>query len=237
MSKLNLLCHHRDAIKAIDTDALDELIEQSLYDERPDALRDIQLGRCGTYVVSHLRMYETALAEYRNAKSARKRADTGDRARRAGDDLAHAVLNMKHRVETEEHDEQFFRINDIVTAPLIFTERMSIQVNYQWRKTLEDEWAYDSITFLHQAKLQPEYAVIRPGRKLSSAKLKQKRQDELFSEWEHLKRLAFESVQQYFKDGGDGAAIPETFQVVTDQHNGMLNNFSARFWLVPSPPQ
>jgi len=67
--------------------------------------------------------------------------------------------------------------------------------------------------------------------------MQQKRQDQLFSEWEHLKRLALQSVQQYLKDGGDGAAIPETFQVVTDQHNGVLNNFSARFWLVPSPPQ
>lgn len=234
MSELNLPRYERDAIKAIDTDTLDKLIEQSLYDERPDALRDIHLGRCGSYVASHLRMYEKALAEYRNAKAARKRADTEYRARRAGDDLTHAVQSMKHRVEIEEHDEQFFRIDDMFTAPHNFSERMTIRVSYQWRKTLEDEWVYGSIAFIHQAKLQPEYTMMRSGRKLSAAKLKQKQQDELFSEWEHLMRLTLQSVQQYFKEGGDGAAIPETFQVVTDPHNRMLNNFSARFWLVPS---
>lgn len=237
MSELNLPRYERDAIKEIDTEMLDKLIEQSLYDERPDALRDIGVGRCGLYVASRLRMYEQALAEYRNAKAAKKRSDMESRARRAGGDLAAAVQQMKHRVEMEEHDEQFFRIDDMIIPPHNFSERMTIRVNYHWRKTLDDEWVYGCIAFSHRAKLQPDYSMARPVRKPSAAKLEQKRQDQLFSEWEHLKRLALQSVQQYLKDGGDGAAIPETFQVVTDQHNGVLNNFSARFWLVPSPPQ
>jgi hypothetical protein len=37
-------------------------------------------------------------------------------------------------------------------------------------------------------------------------------------------------VRDYFRDGGDGAKIPETFQVTVDSYSRDLNNYSTQFW-------
>lgn len=230
MSEINLPREERDALKAVDADLLDKLIEQSLYDERPDALRTLQLEWCGAYVASRFRAFVRALAEHHNAKAAKKRAETEYRARRAGSDLEYAVQQMKHRVETEEREEQFFWIDDRIMPPHSFSTLVTVRVSYRWRKTLEDEWTYGNITFSHNVNLQPNYAMPLPNRKPSAAKLKQEQQDKLYDEWEHLKSLGLHSVKQYFKEGRDGAAIPQTFQAVADSYTRTLNNFSAQFW-------
>ncbi|HHP5407113.1 TPA: hypothetical protein ACSCX2_004037 [Aeromonas veronii] len=234
MSEIKIPRDECDALKAVETDLLDKLIEQCLYDEVPDALRDLQLEYCGPYVSSHFRQYANALAEYRNAKAAKKRSDTQSRARRAGNYLASAVQQMKRQVEIQESEQQFFDIDDLIREPYQFSERMSVRVSYRWRKTLQDEWASGSITFFHHAHLQPDYAMPRQNRKPSAARLAQDRQDKLFSEWEHLKKLGLQSVKQYFKEGGDGSAIPQEFQVVTDSYSRILNNYSTDFWRVQS---
>ena len=230
MSEIKIPRDECDALKAVDADLLDKVIEQCFYDERPDALRDLQLEYCGQYVSSHFRQYANALAEYRNAKAAKKRADMESRARRAGNYLASAVRQMKRQVETQEREEQFFDIDDLIREPHRFSERMTVRVDYRWRKTLEDEWASGSISFSHHAYLQPDYTMPRPSRKPSAAKLDQDRQEKLLSEWEHLKSLGLQSVKEYFKTGGDGAAIPQEFQAITDPPSRGLNNFSADFW-------
>ncbi|WP_429182785.1 hypothetical protein [Aeromonas rivipollensis] len=234
MSEINIPLHERDALKAVDAGMLDNLIKQCLEDERLDALRILQLECCGPYVSSHFHQYEKALAEYRNAKAAKKRTDMEYHARRAGSDLAYAVQQMKRRVETEESEEQFFCIDDRIMEPYRFSERMTVRVNYQWRKTLEDEWTYGSITFSHHAKLQPDYTMPRPSRKPSAAKLEQEKQEKLFRTWEHLKSLGLQSVKQYFKEGGDGAGVPQEFQAITDSYSRGLNNYSTDFWRAQS---
>lgn len=234
MSEIKIPRDECDALKAVETDLLDKLIEQCLYDEVPDALRDLQLEYCGPYVSSHFRQCANALAEYRNAKAAKKRSDTESRARRAGNYLASAVQQMKRQVEIQESEQQFFDIDDLIREPYQFSERMTVRVSYRWRKTLQDEWASGSITFFHHAHLQPDYAMPRQNRKPSAARLAQDRQDKLFSEWEHLKKLGLQSVKQYFKQGGDGSAIPQEFQVVTDSYSRVLNNYSTDFWRVQS---
>lgn len=43
-------------------------------------------------------------------------------------------------------------------------------------------------------------------------------------------RDALYSVRDFFREGGDGSKIPETFKAVADPHTGELNNYSLRFW-------
>lgn len=67
-------------------------------------------------------------------------------------------------------------------------------------------------------------------RKPSAAKQEQELQNRLYQTWEHLMRGALYSVRDYFRDGGDGAKIPETFQVTVDSYSRDLNNYSTQFW-------
>ncbi|MDI7066409.1 hypothetical protein QMO17_34815, partial [Klebsiella pneumoniae] len=62
MGEINIPRDEQDALKAVNTDVLDRLIEQCLYEERPDALRILRLESCGPYAASRLREYEKALA-------------------------------------------------------------------------------------------------------------------------------------------------------------------------------
>lgn len=234
MSEINLPHRERDALKAIDSDVLDKIIEKCFYDERPDALRTLRLGDCGLYVASKLQGYEKALAEYSKAKMAKKRAETEYSARRAADDLVHAVRQMKYRVETEEKEELLFSINDQIMPPYHFSEHITVRISYRWRRTVEEEWVYASIIFSHNVDSRPDYTMPVPSRKLSAAKQEQNRQEKLYREWDHLKRQGLYSLKKYFQDGGDGALIPQTFQAIPDSHSGGLNNFSAQFWPLQS---
>ncbi|MFC3815045.1 hypothetical protein [Lysobacter sp. GCM10012299] len=224
----------RDALKAIESDALVKRIDQCLDEKCLSALRSLRLESCGPYVASNIRKFETALAEYGSAKAAKKLAETETRARRAGDNLARAVQEMKYRAETEETEDQLFHVEDRITPPHMFSEHLTVRVSYRWRPTIEDEWGCGSIIFSHNAEMQPDYTVLAPKRKPSVVQQAGDRQDALYREWEHLMRLALYSVKEYFRDGGSALAIPTTFRAKVDAHTRRLNNFSARFWPVPS---
>lgn len=229
MGEINISRGEQDALRAIDTDVLDRLIEQCLSEERPYALRVLRLEGCGLYVASRLREYEKALEEHCKAKSPKKRAETEYRVRRSGSDLVHAVQQMKHRVETEEKEGQLFYVEDQIMQPYRLSERITVRVSYRWRRAIEEEWVYGSITFSHDVDSRPDYTMPPPKRKPSAVKQEQDRQDRLYREWEHLTRLGLHSVREYFRGGGNGAAIPQTFQAKIDPYSRGLNNFSAQF--------
>ncbi|CAI1581430.1 hypothetical protein [Serratia fonticola] len=234
MSEINIPRGERDALKAIDIDVLDKLVEQCFYDEQVGALRVLRLEACGPNVASKFRGYEKALADHRKAKAAKKRAETEYSARRARSDLADAIQRMKYRAETEEKEEQFFYVDDRIMPPHRFSDRIDVPVRYQWRKTIEDEWVYGSITFSHDVDLRPDYAILLSGRKPSATKQEQERQEKLYREWDYLKGLGLYAVKEYFKAGYDGAKIPQTFQAIPDSYTRGLNNHSAQFLPEPS---
>ncbi|ALX95973.1 hypothetical protein [Serratia fonticola] len=234
MSEINIPRGERDALKAIDIGVLDKLVEQCFYDEQVGALRVLRLEVCGPYVASKFRGYEKALADHRKAKAAKKRAETEYSARRAGSDLADAIQQMQYRAATEEKEEQFFYVDDRIMPPHRFSDRIDVRISYQWRKTIEDEWVYGSITFSHNVDLRPDYMAPLPNRKPSVTKQEQERQEKLYREWDDLKGLGLYAVKKYFKAGHDGAKIPQTFQAIPDSYTRGLNNLSTQFWPVPS---
>lgn len=231
MGEINISGEVQDALNAIDTEVLDKLIEQCLHEERPDVLRILRLESCGAYVAAQFREYVRTLAEYGNAKAAKKRTETKFRVRHVGRNLAHAVQEMKHRVKTEEEEGCLFYVDDQIMPPCRFSERVTVRVSYRWRRTIEDELAGGSITFLHDVDLRPDHTMSLPKRKLSATKQEQERQSKLYHEWKHLMELGLCSVRDYFREGGNGTTIPQSFQAKTDSYTRGLNNYSARFWL------
>ncbi|MFG1433019.1 hypothetical protein V5F44_10060 [Xanthobacter sp. V2C-8] len=229
MGEINISRDEQDAIKAIDARELDKLIDKAIQNEQSGDLHRLSLTCCGTYVSTKLHHFDQALARHRLAKSARKREETGDALRRAGRELSFAFSAMKQRMETEQVEAELFRVDDQIMPPYRFTKQMSVRVGYRWRRTIEDEWQWGSITFVHHHDPRPDYTPA-PKRKPSAAKQEQELQDRLYQTWEHLMRGALYSVRDYFRDGGDGATIPETFQVTVDSYSRGLNNYSTQFW-------
>lgn len=230
MGEISISRDEQDALKAIDTRDLDSLIEQAIREERTGELHHLSLTRCGSYVSTKLHDFDQALARHRLAKSARKRDETRDALRRAGHDLSFAVEAMKRRMETEQAEAQLFQIDDQIMSPHRFTKQMSVRVSYRWRRTSADEWQWGSITFVHHHDPRPDYTMPTPRRKPSAAKQDQGLQNRLCQTWDHLMRGALDSVRDYFRNGGDGAKIPETFQVTVNSHSRDLNNYSTQFW-------
>jgi len=230
MGEINIPRDQQTAITAIDARELDRLIDQAIRAERSGELHRLPLAACGSHIGTKLHSFDRALAKHREAKAPRKRAETGDALRRAGHDLSFAVGAMKQRLETEQKDAQLFIVDDQIVPPYRFTTQMSVRVSYRWRRTIEDEWQWGSITFVHHHDPRPNYAVPVSTRKPSAAKQEQELQNRLYQTWEHLMRGALYSVRDYFRDGGDGAKIPETFQVTVDSYSRDLNNYSTQFW-------
>lgn len=230
MGEINIPRDQQTAITAIDARELDRLIDQAIREERSGELHRLPLAACGSHIGTKLHSFDRALAKHREAKAPRKRAETGDALRRAGHDLSFAVGAMKQRLETEQKDAQLFIVDDQIVPPYRFTTQMSVRVSYRWRRTIEDEWQWGSITFVHHHDPRPNYAVPVSTRKPSAAKQEQELQNRLYQTWEHLMRGALYSVKDYFRDGGDGAKIPETFQVTVDSYSRDLNNYSTQFW-------
>lgn len=230
MGEINIPRDQQVAIAAIDASELDRLIEQAIREERSGDLHRLPLGDCGSYIATKLHSFDRALAKHREAKAPRKRAETGDALRRAGRDLSFAVGAMKQRMETEQKEGQLFSIDDQIIPPHRFSKHLSVRVSYRWRRTVDDEWSFGHITFVHDVDLRPDYTSPVPKRKPSAAKQEQDLQDRLCQTWEHLMRGALYSLRDYFRDGGDGDRIPETFQATVDSHSRGLNNYSTQFW-------
>lgn len=108
----------RKPLKAVDTDLLDKLIQQCLAVECPDAMQRLRLNCCGPYVASEFRTFQRALTARQRAVP-KNREETESNAQRAGDDLAHAISQMQHRLEIEEKEEQLFNIDDQLIQPSI----------------------------------------------------------------------------------------------------------------------
>lgn len=215
MSIINIPGDERDALKAIDIDRLCNIIEEYPCDEQPAALRAFRLEYCGRYVACQFQAYKKALAAYGAAKSAKKCAGTKELLYHAGCRLISVVQQMKERLETEEREEQLFRIDDLFTPPLSFTTRLTVRISYRWRKSIVNSWESGCIAFIYNVHLE-------------SAKRDQ--QEMLYREWEQLRDSALQSVRDHFRQGGDGSAIPRTFQVVVDRYTQGLNNYSTDFW-------
>jgi hypothetical protein len=230
MGEINIPRDQQVAIAAIDASELDRLIEQAIREERSGDLHRLSLANCGSYIATKLHSFDQALARHREAKAPRKRAETGDALRRAGHDLSFAVGAMRQRMETEQKEAQLFYVDDQIMPPHRFSKHLSVRASYRWRRTVDDEWTIGSITFVHDVDLRPDYSIPAPKRKLSAAKQEQDLQNRLYQTWEHLMRGALYSVRDYFREGGDGDKIPETFQATVDSHSRGLNNYSTQFW-------
>ncbi|MER8481649.1 hypothetical protein [Mesorhizobium sp. M1322] len=230
MGLMNLSDREKQAIGAIDSGALHDLVDQAIRSEQLGKLSNLPLYNCGEYVATKLRYFDQALAAYRIAKSAKKREEMLHSARKAGSDLTFAFGQMKQRLEVEERESQLFFIDDPTIAPFRLTQDMQVRVSYRWRRTIEDEWTAGSIIFKH--KVQPRFdyrAIAQPKPKRSARKLAEDRETDLLREWEHLEQLAHWSVRDYFRAGHDGAGIPGEFEVRLGDGDH-LNNFSANFW-------
>ncbi len=230
MGHINISRDEQDAISSIDASELDGLIDKAIRDERSGDLHRLPLARCGIYVSTKLNYFDEALVRHSAAKSTRKRKETGDSLQRAGQELSFAFRAMKRRMETEQAEAELFQIDDQITPPYHFTKNMSVRVSYRWRQTVADEWQRGSITFIHQHDPRPDYTTPATKRKPSAAKREQELQRQLYQTWEQLMRGALYSVRDYFREGGDGTKIPETFQVTVDSYSRDLNNYSTQFW-------
>ena len=230
IGEINIPRDQQIALAAIDASELDRLIEQAIREERSGDLHRLPLASCGSYIAIQLRHFEQASAKHRQAKAPRKRAETGDALRRAGRDLSFAVRAMKQRLETEQKEALLFSVDDQIMPPHRFSKHLSVRVNYRWRRTVDGEWTFGSITFVHDVDLRPDYTVPALRRKLSAAKQEQDLQNRLYQTWEHLTRGALYSVRDYFREGGDGDKIPDIFQATVDSHSRGLNNYSTQFW-------
>lgn len=230
MGELYIPRDQQNALAAIDTRELEGLLDQAIQEERSSGLHRLALASCGPYVAGKYQSFYEALAKHRDAKSSRKREQTGDTLRRAARDVSFAVRAMKQRMETEETESQLFVIDDHIMQPFHFSKHMSVRVSYRWRRTVDDDWNHGSITFVHDVDLRPDYMTPAPKRKPSAAKREEELQYRLYQTWEHLTRGALYSVRDYFRDGGDGDKIPETFKVTVDSYSRDLNNYSTQFW-------
>ncbi|MCV3211683.1 hypothetical protein OHD62_34285 [Mesorhizobium sp. YC-39] len=232
MGPINLSDREKQAIGAINSGELHDLVDEAMRSEHLGKLSSLPLYDCGEYVATKLRYFDRALAAHRIAKSAKKREETLYSAHKAGSDLTFAFGQMEQRLEVEEREGQLFFVCDPTILPFGLTQNMQMRVSYRWRRTTEDAWTSGSIIFKYKVQPRFDYDALaqpKPKRKPSARKLAEDRENDLLREWEHLGLLAHWSVRDYFKAGHDGAGIPGQFEVRLGDGD-RLNNFSADFW-------
>lgn len=232
MSDLYLSQGEVTAIKAIDVRNVEERVMAALNQACSTGLNDLNLWNSGSHINAQLRRYERDLADYAKAKAAAKRFETRSRAWSSGNDLIYAIVGMQRRADEQEKETELMRVNDVVLRPYRFSEDIQVRVNYQWRRTVNDSWAFRTIIFLQKVDVRPDYTLPQPKRKLSAAKQEEQRQELLYRHWEQLRRLALDAVREFLKSGGDGMAIPEEFEAKPSGRDRYLNNFSCDFWRI-----
>lgn len=230
MGDINIPRDEQDALASIDADKLREVIDQCIQDERHLALRSLRLHGCGLFVSTKRVAFERALEAYGKAKADRKRAETLRDARSAGGDLLDAVQQMQRRVAKQAEESERFFVDDRIIPPSSFGSRLSVRVSFRWRPSPTEPWATGDISFVYDVDPLSDYTRPQPARMPSAAKQAREHQERLQREWWHLKDQALFAVRDFFQDGGNGAEIPNTFQVRPCAYTRGLNNFSTRFW-------
>lgn len=231
MVEINIPREVRDALKSVDTTALGKQIDQIVERGVPGYLHLLGLSTCGHVIAARLHTLDMALSEHQKSKSDKKRSETGHVVGRAASDLLHAVQRMKDQAAKEELEGELFQVYEPLGQPVALRENMTVNVDFRWRKTTDDDWTSGSIAFNHVVDMRPDFSQPLPSRKPSAAKQAREREDRLHREWERLMTSALQDVREFFQKGGNGADIPESFQVRTSPHSGSLNNDSTRFWL------
>lgn len=231
MSEIYISEHEKAALNAIDEQVLRQRIDHAISERSSRVLDDLPLLNCGQHVSECLRRFVQALTEYAKAKSSQKRTETEDRAQDNGRRLIFAVQDMQSYLEKQETELQLVRIDEPISRPAHFNEQINVRISYRWRRIVEDQWTRGSIVFTHKVDMRPNRYIPAPKKPLSAAKQEDARQEQLYGHWKHFKWMAINSVREYLRSGGDGIAIPDTFQAKLDAHSGLLNNFSCNFWL------
>lgn len=235
MTYINLPSDQQAAITNVDEAVLRSAVRKCLDEERMGPIQGLGLGDCGPYVGNKLHGFQRAIAEYSKAKAHAKRERTRQDALYAGNDLIHAVQQMKERFETERKEGELFFIDDQIRPPFHLSKRLSVPVSFRWRASSSADWKHGHLTFVYDFSPQPSYTLPLPKRKPSAAQAARDFEDSLYREWERLKAQALFSMREFFRDGGDGDAVPEVFAVRPSPHGGGLNNFSCNFWQAERP--
>lgn len=230
MTYINLPDIQQAAISDIDETVLRAAVRKCLDQERVGPIHGLGLSDCGPYVGTKLHAFQQAIAEYSKAKAHAKRERTRQDALYAGNDLIHAVQQMKGRLETERKEGELFFIDDQIRPPFHFSKRLSVPVSFRWRSSSSSDWKHGHLTFVYEFSPQSSYTLPMPKRKPSAAQAARDLEDSLYREWERLKAQALFSMKEFFRDGGDGDSVPEVFAVRPSPYGGGLNNFSCNFW-------
>lgn len=230
MSYINLPGDEGVSISAVDEKVLRAAVSQCLDEERVGPIHGLGLEQCGPYVAQALQGFQKAIGEYSNAKALSKRERTRADALRAGSDLIHALQQMKSRVETEREEGDRFYIDDHIVPPYHFSKRLSVRVSFRWRPEPTSDWKHGQMTFVYDYSPQPSYSLMSAKRKPSAAKAARDLEVTLYQQWDRLKMQALCSIREFFRNGGDGDAVPEIFAVRPDPYGGGLNNYSCNFW-------
>lgn len=232
MAELNLQPSEQVALRAIDAEVLDALIEECLNKNSIAPLRSLSLRNCGPFVERHLTHFEEALTAVKTAKTARSIEVACEKAKRSGDDLISAVLAMIQRLQTEERDANAFHVYDDYVEPFSFSSDLDVTIRFRWKRPSEEDWSYGSFTIRHTVPPVSPFYGNRVGmnrKRPSPSKLKMETDARLSSAWHHMRRVSLYSVRDFFRSGGDGAAIPRNFIAKADASGG-LNNCCADFW-------
>lgn len=235
MSYIILPSDQQAAISDVDEAVLLAAVRQCLDEGRVGPIHGLGLSDCGPYVATKLHRFQQAIAEYSRAKTHAKRERTRQDALYAGNDLIHAMQQMKGRLETERKEGQLFFIDDQIMPPFHLSKRLSVQVSFRWRASPSADWKHGHLTFVYDFHPQPSFTLPLPKRKPSTAQAARDLENILYREWERLKAQALFSMREFFRDGGDGDAVPDVFAVRPNPYGGGLNNFSCNFWQAERP--
>lgn len=230
MSYINLPGDEQVAISAVDERVVRAAVNKCLDEENVGPIYGLGLDQCGPYVAQKFQGFQKAIGEYSNAKAHAKRERTRADALRAGSDLVHAVQQMKGRVETEREEGGRFYIDDHIIPPYHFSKRLSVRIPFRWRPEPTSDWKHGQMTFVYNYCPQPSYNLVSPKRKPSAAEAARDLEALLYEQWDRLKMQALCSMREFFRNGGDGDAVPEVFSVRPDPYGGGLNNYSCNFW-------
>lgn len=230
MDRLYLSDNAVVAIKAIDSRDLEYYIEQALDGARASLLSGSGIRYAHPAITRHLGKFERDLEKLAQAKSDARRKEMWRSAWDSGDDLKHIVSSLKQRVAEQEAETQLLVIDDQILPPPRFQQRVEVDVHFRWRATPASAWSIGAICFFQDVDMRPNYLAPQPKRKPSATKQDVQRQETLSKHWESLRMLALHAVRDYLMTGGDGRAIPKSFEAKPTQGDRFLNNFSCNFW-------
>jgi len=225
---MKLTTQQRNLLSGLDEDTVSRAIYLALERGDLSELEANDVWFCTPHLATQLGIFKRAFTTWQSAASEGKRLESECFAQKMADTLRHSLRETLYQLSQEVTEERLYIVDEYVSSRRLGGS-LEVTVKFEWRDSVFDDWKSGSIHFVYESNLKKAVERMNKGKRKTRAELRRQIEEALDTELQSMESSAFQTVRNFFREGGTGRSIPEEHLVQRSLHSDHLNNHSLNF--------